>query len=209
MTGGGLEEVPNPSALFLADRDGAANPGAAVFAGVEGARPLLVEIQALVAPTTLGTPRRAVVGWEPSRLAMVLAVLEAHGGMKLGQYDVYLNVAGGLRIMEPAADLAAAAALISSLTGASLPRDAVYFGEIALSGSVRGVAHPGLRLKEAAKLGFAKAFAPPLPRADGEGANIAVQPIGTVATLVALIASSAVETRAARAGAPARSGVTN
>ena len=108
MTGGGLAEVPNPSALFLAERDGAANPGAAVFAGVEGARPLLVEIQALVAPTTLGTPRRAVVGWEPSRLAMVLAVLEAHGGMKLGQYDVYLNVAGGLRIMEPAADLAAA-----------------------------------------------------------------------------------------------------
>ena len=129
-------------------------PGAAVFAGVEGARPLLVEIQALVAPTTLGTPRRAVVGWEPSRLAMVLAVLEAHGGLKLGQYDVYLNVAGGLRIAEPAADLAAAAALVSSLTGASLPHDAVYFGEIALSGSVRAVAHTGLRLKEAAKLGF-------------------------------------------------------
>ena len=119
MTGGGLDEVPNPSALFLADRDGSANPGAAVFAGVEGARPLLVEIQALVAPTTLGTPRRAVVGWEPSRLAMVLAVLEAHGGLKLGQYDVYLNVAGGMKIAEPAADLAAAAALVSSLTGAS------------------------------------------------------------------------------------------
>ena len=167
MTGGGLAEVPNPSALFLADRDGAAHPGAAVFAGVEGARPLLVEIQALVAPTTFGTPRRAVVGWEPSRLAMVLAVLEAHGGMKLGQYDVYLNVAGGLRIMEPAADLAAAAALISSLTGASLPRDAVYFGEIGLSGSVRAVAHAGLRLKEAAKLGFARAFAPQSPRAGG------------------------------------------
>jgi DNA repair protein RadA/Sms len=209
MTGGGLAEVPNPSALFLADRDGGANPGAAVFAGVEGARPLLVEIQALVAPTTLGTPRRAVVGWEPSRLAMVLAVLEAHGGMKLGQYDVYLNVAGGLRIVEPAADLAAAAALISSLTGASLPRDAVYFGEIALSGAVRAVAHPGLRLKEAAKLGFAEAFAPPSSRADGEGANIAVHPLGTVATLVALIAASAVETRAARVGVSARSGVTN
>ena len=104
MTGGGLAEVANPSALFLAGRDGAA-PGAAVFAGVEGARPVLVEIQALVAPSTLGTPRRAVVGWEPSRLAMVLAVLEAHGGLKLGQHDVYLNVAGGLRIAEPAADL--------------------------------------------------------------------------------------------------------
>ena len=114
MTGGGLAEVANPSALFLAGRDGAA-PGAAVFAGVEGARPVLVEIQALVAPSTLGTPRRAVVGWEPSRLAMILAVLEAHGGLKLGQHDVYLNVAGGLRIAEPAADLAAAAALVSSL----------------------------------------------------------------------------------------------
>ena len=209
MTGGGLAEVPNPSALFLADRDGAAHPGAAVFAGVEGARPLLVEIQALVAPTTFGTPRRAVVGWEPSRLAMVLAVLEAHGGMKLGQYDVYLNVAGGLRIMEPAADLAAAAALISSLTGASLPRDAVYFGEIGLSGSVRGVAHAGLRLKEAAKLGFARAFAPQSLRAGAEPVNIAAQPIDNVAALVALIAASAIETRAGRAKSPARDGVTN
>ena len=112
-----------------------------MFAGIEGARPLLVEIQALVAPTTFGTPRRAVVGWDPSRLAMILAVLEAHGGLKLGQYDVYLNVAGGLKIVEPAADLAAAAALVSSLVGASLPRDAVYFGEIGLSGAVRPVAH--------------------------------------------------------------------
>ncbi len=203
MTGGGLAEVANPSALFLAGRDGAA-PGAAVFAGVEGARPVLVEIQALVAPTTLGTPRRAVVGWEPSRLAMVLAVLEAHGGLKLGQYDVYLNVAGGLRIMEPAADLAAAAALISSLTGASLPRDAVYFGEIGLSGAVRAVAHAGLRLKEAAKLGFARAFAPQSLRAGGEAANIAVRPIDNVAALVALIAGSAVEAKAARSSAPAR-----
>ena len=112
MTGAGLAEVANPSALFLAGRDVAA-PGAAVFAGIEGARPVLVEFQALVAPSTLGTPRRAVVGWEPQRLAMVLAVLEAHGGMKLGGHDVYLNVAGGLRIGEPAADLAAAAALVS------------------------------------------------------------------------------------------------
>ena len=209
MTGGGLAEVPNPSALFLAERDGAANPGAAVFAGVEGARPLLVEIQALVAPTTLGTPRRAVVGWEPSRLAMVLAVLEAHGGMRLGQYDVYLNVAGGLRIMEPAADLAAAAALISSLTGASLPRDAVYFGEIGLSGSVRAVAHAGLRLKEAAKLGFQRAFAPQSPRPSGEAVAIAAQPIDNVAALVALIAASAVEKKAGRASAPPSNRVTN
>src|SRR6202042_3387302 len=160
MTGGGLSEVANPSALFLAGRDGAA-PGAAVFAGVEGARPVLVEIQALVAPTSLGTPRRAVVGWDASRLSMVLAVLEAHAGLKLAAHDVYLNVAGGLRIAEPAADLAAAAALVSSLVGVALPHDAVYFGEIALSGAVRSVGHVGLRLKEAAKLGFARAVGPP------------------------------------------------
>ncbi len=110
MTGAGLREVANPSELFLSARD-LGSPGTAVFAGIEGTRPLLVEIQALVAPTSLGTPRRAVVGWDPSRLSMVLAVLEAHCGVKLGGHDVYLNVAGGLRIQEPAADLAAAAAL--------------------------------------------------------------------------------------------------
>jgi len=207
MTGAGLAEVPNPSALFLAGRDGAASPGAAVFAGVEGARPVLVEIQALVAPTSLGTPRRAVVGWEPSRLAMVLAVLESHGGLKLGQYDVYLNVAGGLRVFEPAADLAAAAALVSSLTGAVLPHDAVYFGEIALSGSVRAVAHAGLRLKEAAKLGFARAFAPPSPRPEGDRAGIVQTPIASVASLAALIAAAGVEAASARSPAKAaRSG---
>ena len=117
MTGSGLREVANPSELFLSARD-LGTPGTAVFAGIEGTRPLLVEIQALVAPTSLGTPRRAVVGWDPSRLSMVLAVLEAHCGVKLGGHDVYLNVAGGLRIQEPAADLAAAAALVSSLANA-------------------------------------------------------------------------------------------
>ncbi len=140
MTGRGLAEVANPSALFLSSRDATA-PGAAVFAGMEGTRPLLVEIQALVAPSLLGTPRRAVVGWDNARLAMVLAVLEAHAGVKLGQYDVYLNVAGGLRVGEPAADLAAAAALVSSLSGLSLAADLVFFGEIALSGAIRPVAH--------------------------------------------------------------------
>jgi DNA repair protein RadA/Sms len=198
MTGGGLAEVANPSALFLAGRDGAA-PGAAVFAGVEGARPLLVEIQALAAPSTLGTPRRAVVGWEPNRLAMVLAVLEAHGGLKLGQHDVYLNVAGGLKIAEPAADLAAAAALVSSLVGVSLPHDAVYFGEIALSGAVRAVGHRALRLKEAAKLGFARAVGPPASRNDGEDARLATTPIASVAALVAEIAAAGVATKTAKA----------
>ena len=159
MTGGGLTEVANPSALFLAGRDGSA-AGAAVFAGMEGTRPVLVEIQALVAPSTLGTPRRAVVGWDPSRLAMLLAVLEAHGRVKLSQHDIYLNVAGGMKVAEPAADLAAAAALVSSLTGAILPADLVFFGEVGLSGAVRPVPHANLRLKEAAKLGFARAVAP-------------------------------------------------
>ena len=133
MTGAGLSEVANPSALFLAGRDGSA-PGAAVFAGMEGTRPVLVEIQALVAPSALGTPRRAVVGWDPNRLSMLVAVLETHGRVRLGQHDIYLNVAGGVKISEPAADLAAAAALVSSLTGAVLPHDMVFFGEVGLSG---------------------------------------------------------------------------
>ena len=195
MTGAGLAEVANPSALFLAGRDVAA-PGAAVFAGIEGQRPVLVEFQALVAPSTLGTPRRAVVGWEPQRLAMVLAVLEAHGGMKLGGHDVYLNVAGGLRIGEPAADLAAAAALVSSLVGVALPQEAVYFGEIALSGSVRAVSHAGLRLKEAAKLGFSKAFAPNGAAQEAAG----VSAYGSVASLVADIAAAGVAAKPRRQG---------
>ncbi len=192
MTGGGLAEVVNPSALFLAGRD-AGGPGAAVFAGIEGARPLLVEIQALVAPSSLGTPRRAVVGWDSNRLAMILAVLEAHGGLKLGQYDVYLNVAGGLRVAEPAADLAAAAALVSSLVGAPLPQSAVYFGEIALSGAIRAVSHADLRLKEAAKLGFTEAVAPALAHKGGApNGKIKLTNVNSVASLVAMIAASSV-----------------
>ncbi|MCI0466256.1 MAG: DNA repair protein RadA, partial [Beijerinckiaceae bacterium] len=167
MTGRGLAEVLNPSALFLSSRDAAA-PGAAVFAGMEGTRPLLVEIQALAAPSPPGTPRRAVVGWDNARLAMVLAVLEAHAGIKLGQYDIYLNVAGGLRISEPAADLAAAAALISSLRRVRLAADSIYFGEIALSGAIRPVPHCLARLKEAAKLGFTAATVPQGAPENGE-----------------------------------------
>lgn len=155
----GLEEVHNPSALFLADRHGDTS-GAAVFAGLEGTRPVLVEIQALVAPASYGTPRRAVIGWDSGRLAMVLAVLEARCGVAFGNNDVYLNVAGGLKVTEPAADLAVAAALVSSLTGVPVPAEAVVFGEIGLSGEVRRVAQPALRLKEAAKLGFTQAIMP-------------------------------------------------
>ena len=159
MTGKGLGEVPNPSALFLGDRE-SSSPGTAVFAGLEGTRPLLVEMQALVAASGFGTPRRAVVGWDTGRLAMILAVLDARAALGMSGSDVYLNVAGGLKISEPAADLAAAAALISSLTAKALPKDTVYFGEISLSGDVRPAPQPELRLKEAAKLGFSVAVVP-------------------------------------------------
>jgi DNA repair protein RadA/Sms len=134
--------------------------GAAVFAGVEGTRPLLVEIQALVAPEQPGTPRRAVVGWDGGRLAMTLAVLQTRCGLALGQRDVYLNVAGGLRVAEPAADLAVAAALLSSLSDRTVPEHSILFGEIGLTGEIRPVAQAESRLKEAAKLGFRRAFIP-------------------------------------------------
>ncbi|MCW6507871.1 DNA repair protein RadA [Lichenifustis flavocetrariae] len=184
MTGRGLAEVSNPSAFFLSGRDTSA-PGAAVFAGMEGTRPLLVEFQALVAPTSLGMPRRAVVGWDSNRLSMILAVLEAHAGVRLGGHDVYLNVAGGLKINEPAADLAAAAALVSSLTGATLPAQTVYFGEIGLSGAVRPVTHAAARLKEAAKLGFTGAVAP----ADTPQPGV-LTPVAHIGAMVAEIAAS-------------------
>jgi DNA repair protein RadA/Sms len=186
MTGTGLREVPNPSELFLSERD-LGSAGTAVFAGIEGTRPLLVEIQALVAPTSFGTPRRAVVGWDSNRLSMVLAVLEAHCGVRLSGHDVYLNVAGGLRITEPAADLAAAAALLSSLAHAPLPADAVYFGEVSLSGAVRPVGQTAARLKEAQKLGFTKAIAPEAARKEA-AEGFAIAPISSVSSLVADIA---------------------
>jgi DNA repair protein RadA/Sms len=189
MTGLGLREVSNPSELFLSERD-LGTPGTAVFAGIEGTRPVLVELQALVAPTSLGTPRRAVVGWDPNRLSMVLAVLEAHCGVKLSGHDVYLNVAGGLRIQEPAADLAAAAALVSSLVNAPLPTDAVYFGEISLSGAVRPVAQTAARLKEAAKLGFGRAVLPESGRGEvGSDAGLSLNTVGGLTSLVAEIAA--------------------
>jgi DNA repair protein RadA/Sms len=187
MTGEGLCEVANPSALFLSERD-LGSPGTAVFAGMEGTRPLLVEIQALVAPTSLGTPRRAVVGWDQSRLSMVLAVLEAHCGVRLSGHDVYLNVAGGLRINEPAADMAAAAALVSSLAHAPLPADAVYFGEISLSGAVRPVAQASARLKEAKKLGFGRAVIPEAARSEGDS-GLTLEGVSALSKLVADIAA--------------------
>jgi DNA repair protein RadA/Sms len=170
MTNRGLAEVANPSALFLADRQGEVS-GAAVFAGIEGSRPMLVEIQALVAPSSFATPRRAVVGWDSGRLSMTLAVLEARCGLQFAGNDVYLNVAGGLRISEPAADLTVAAALISSLTGEPMPENMIVFGEIGLSGEVRPVGQAEARLKEAEKLGFSSALTPKLSQKGEKKSN--------------------------------------
>jgi DNA repair protein RadA/Sms len=159
MTGAGLAEVTNPSALFLSER-GEPSPGSVVFAGVEGTRPLLVEFQALVAPSPHSQPRRSVVGWDGGRLAMILAVLEARCGIPFAGLDVYLNVAGGMKVTEPAADLAVAAALLSAREDAALPKETVIFGEISLSGALRPVNQTENRLKEAQKLGFTAAIAP-------------------------------------------------
>lgn len=160
MTDRGLEEVSNPSALFLAERRGNI-AGSAVFAGLEGTRPVLLEVQALLSPKSGdGAPRRAVVGWDTGRLSMLLAVLETRCGLKLSGMDVYLNFAGGLKVVEPAADLAVAAALISAASGVPTSSGEVYFGEVGLSGEVRQVAQADARLKEAAKLGFDQATLP-------------------------------------------------
>jgi DNA repair protein RadA/Sms len=160
MAGAGLEEVANPSLLFLSGRE---EPlaGSAVFPALEGTRPVLVEVQALIVRLQSGaTPRRAVVGWDSGRLAMLLAVLESRCGLNFSSAEVYLNVAGGYRLSDPAADLAVAAALVSALADKPLPADSVWFGEVSLAGEIRPVAHAGLRLKEAAKLGFANGAGP-------------------------------------------------
>ncbi len=179
MQEGGLQEVPNPSALFLSNRD-AAISGACVFAGMEGTRPILVEIQALVSPSYMSSPRRAVVGWDSNRLAMILAVLETRCGIRFSDKEVYLNVAGGIRISEPAADMAVAAALLSALYDAPLPDRAVMFGEIGLSGEVRAVSRMEARLKESEKLGFTVAYTPQHTLKD---ATISVKSVETVQNL--------------------------
>ena len=160
MEEGGLAEVANPSSLFLTSRDEAVS-GTAIFPALEGTRPVLVEIQALTVRLASGaTPRRAAVGWDSGRLAMILAVLEARCGMSFATVEVYLNVAGGYRLTDPAADLAVAAALVSAMSERPVPQTTIVMGEIALSGEVRPIAHAGLRIKEAAKLGFESGWVP-------------------------------------------------
>ena len=174
MTEQGLSEVANPSALFLAERRGNIS-GSAVFAGMEGSRPVLVEVQALLAANPGGSPRRAVVGWDGGRLSMLLAVLETRCGLRLGATDVWLNVAGGLRIHEPGADLAIAAAIASAAADQPTDPGMVFFGEVGLSGEVRQVAQAELRLKEAGKLGFTAAC---LPRRVARGNRTLAAPDG-------------------------------
>lgn len=191
MVNEGLAEVENPSALFLAQRQQNV-AGSSVLAGLEGSRPVLVEVQALVAPSSLATPRRAVLGWDSGRLAMILAVLESRCGLQFSGSEIYLNIAGGIRINEPAADLAVAAALISAASGAVLPADTVFFGEIGLAGEVRQVAQPDLRIKEAAKLGFEKAVLPRRKAAKGRKADpLMVEEISHLQDLVSMYADLA------------------
>jgi DNA repair protein RadA/Sms len=186
MVEAGLAEVPNPSELFLADRRDDVT-GAVVFAGIEGSRPVLVEIEALVAPSSLASPRRNVVGWDSSRLAMLTAVLEARCGVPLSGRDIFLNVAGGLKIYETAADLAVAAALISSVTGRPAPKRTVFFGEVALSAELRQVAQAEARLKEAAKLGFENAVMPRPRKSIGKTTGIAMAQPTTLAELIEIM----------------------
>ncbi len=174
MTGAGLAEVANPSALFLSGRDQPA-PGSAVFAGIEGTRPVLTEIQALVAPSTLASPRRTVVGLDSGRVSTILAVLEARCGIPFTGLDVFLNVAGGLRVNEPAADLAVAGALLSAREDVAIPPQMVLFGEISLSGALRPVGQTENRLKEAAKLGFTSATLPSGSKADAAASGLTVR----------------------------------
>jgi len=198
MTDRGLAEVPNPSALFLAERRGNI-AGSAVFAGLEGTRPVLVEVQALLAPNSGGSPRRSVVGWDSGRLSMLLAVLETRAGLRMGSTDVYLNIAGGLRVNEPAADLAVAAALASAATDTPTHADSVYFGEVGLSGEVRQVAQAEARLKEAHKMGFARAVLPRRIARGGRTASVpdgfVVEEIGHLADLVAAFSGKPAVTR--------------
>ena len=185
MTGEGLSQVGNPSALFLSDRE-EASPGSAVFAGIEGTRPVLCEFQALVSPAPAGQARRSVVGWDGGRLAMILAVLEARCGIPFAGLDVYLNVAGGLRVTEPAADLAVAAALLSAREDAALPPRTVVFGEISLSGSLRPVGQTETRLKEAEKLGFEAAILPERSKL-GHQPGLRAEKMPDLATLVGTV----------------------
>ncbi|MBF0628256.1 MAG: DNA repair protein RadA [Magnetococcales bacterium] len=180
----GLIEVPNPSELFLADR-GSGVAGGVVFAGMEGTRPVLVEIQSLAAASLLAQPRRATLGFDPNRLAMLAAVMEKRLGLGLFNHDLFLNVAGGFRVTEPAADLAVVASIFASYRNMAVDPGLVILGEVGLGGEVRAVSHVGPRLKEADKLGFTRCLAPAqsLKSLPG-GLKLTFQPVANLAEMV-------------------------
>ncbi|MFM8314422.1 MAG: DNA repair protein RadA [Deltaproteobacteria bacterium] len=155
----GLKQVTNPSELFLSERPDTV-PGSVIVASVEGTRPILVEVQALVSGSSLAMPRRTALGLDPNRVALLVAILEKRGGFRLFDQDVYVNIAGGLRVTETAIDLGVAAALISSYTGRAVPSGTVFFGEMGLGGEVRSVPKAGIRLKEAERIGLKRAYVP-------------------------------------------------
>jgi DNA repair protein RadA/Sms len=186
MAGAGLMEVENPSAIFLSNRSENV-PGNTVFAGMEGTRPVLVEVQALTVDAAYGTPRRSVVGWDQARLSMILAVLEARGGLHFSGNDVFLNIAGGIRVNEPGADLAVAASLIGALRNKSMPDETVCMGEIGLSGEIRPVSQTELRLKEAEKLGFSKAIIPADSKLNSTPKGLQIFKIKTIQDLIHLL----------------------
>tara|TARA_E500000075_G_scaffold34665_1_gene31104 strand:- start:322 stop:1212 length:891 start_codon:yes stop_codon:yes gene_type:complete len=188
MLADGLKEIPNPSSLFLLDRQKNV-PGNAIFAGLEGTRPILVEIQALVTPSSLASPRRTIVGWDISRLSMLCAVLEARCKIHLSNMDIFLNIVGGIKIFEPAADLAVAAAIISSVKNIAIMETNVFFGEIGLSGEIRKVTQPELRIKEAFKLGF-NSFTLPIKQKTIDNKKMSYNNVALLKDLVDLISKN-------------------
>jgi len=183
MTEAGLEEVPNPSALFLNERPEGVS-GSVVLPSVEGTRPLLVEVQALVCDSNLGSPRRTVTGVNPNRVSLILAVLEKRAGLHFANRDVFVNVAGGVRLDEPAADLAIALALVSSFMESPVAPHLTAFGEIGLAGEVRGVDLVGKRVAEAAKFGFNKCILPKSNAMEVENTLETVWPVGRVSQAI-------------------------
>jgi len=186
MTGEGLRAVANPSALFLAERP-VNTPGSAVHCSIEGSRPLLVEVQALVSGSTFGNARRMASGVDQGRLALLLAVLEKRAGLNLVGEDVFVNVAGGMRLDEPAADLSVAAAVASSLRNRPVGQSTAVFGEIGLAGEVRGITQAALRVREAAQLGFKRCI---LPRANIDPADRTLADGGCELTGVSTVAEA-------------------
>ncbi|GBD20762.1 DNA repair protein RadA [bacterium HR28] len=194
MTDSGLRDVGNPSELFLAERVRDA-PGSAVVVALEGTRPILIEVQALTSPAGYGTPRRVATGFDATRLQLLVAVLTKHAGLRLADQDVFVNVTGGIRLVEPAADLGVALAIASSASGIPLDPTAVYIGELGLAGEVRGVHALERRLQEAARLGFERAFVPASSRVASLSAELRLIPISSLAEAVSALAAQAVRSR--------------